>query len=97
MLPAQQHRRLHSTYLQVKVAEWAQRDWQARVGHVPHELWVLQAAYAVIDALHMQCTDGTPHILRTPLLPCNETWQMHMTGQCSGAVVRTDDSAGAVQ
>jgi hypothetical protein len=39
-------------YLQAQVAEWAQRNGQARVDHVLHKLCILQAAYAMVNALH---------------------------------------------
>lgn len=57
-------------HLQAQVAEWAQRDGQPRISQVLHQLRILQAAYAVVDALHAQRADGAPHVLGAALFSC---------------------------
>jgi hypothetical protein len=54
MLPARVLHTFHVwlAYLKAQVAEWAQRNGQARVNHVLHKLCILKAAYAMVDALH---------------------------------------------
>lgn len=59
-------------HLQVQVAQWAERDWQPVVSHVRHKLRILDAANAVVNPLHPQHTDGTPHVVRATLFACKQ-------------------------
>jgi hypothetical protein len=43
--------KISEIHLQLFVADWAECDGDAVVGHVVHQDTVLQAAYAVVDAL----------------------------------------------
>jgi hypothetical protein len=58
------------TYLELQVADGAQRDGDGSLGHVGNELRVLQAVNAVVDALRSERANRAPNILGTALLAC---------------------------
>lgn len=73
-----------AAYLQLMVTDGAECDGYAVCGHVVHQGWVLQAVYAVVNALRTQHLECLPHILRASLFTCAHIQHMMTDGWGDG-------------